>query len=88
MSERPKIHELKTDLEYYEQVRNYEKPFEVRRNDRGFRKNDYLLLRPYCRKTESYHSGHVLVKVISILDDPTYCKEGYITMGIRVLDTD
>jgi len=41
------IHELKTWPEYFEQVRNGNKPFEVRKNDRYFSEGDEVLLKEF-----------------------------------------
>jgi ASC-1-like (ASCH) protein len=43
------IHELKIDPEYFAAVRNGEKQFELRRNDRNFSIGDYLALNEYDR---------------------------------------
>lgn len=76
------IHELKIKKEYFEAVANYEKTFEVRRNDRDFRVGDYLGLNEF---DEVGHTGRsLLCQVVYILDDAAYCKEGYIVMGIKV----
>lgn len=37
-------HELKTETEYYQAVNRGEKSFEVRKNDRGFKKYDMVTL--------------------------------------------
>lgn len=39
-------HTLKTNQEYWDAVRNGDKTFEARRNDRGFQKGDRLVLLP------------------------------------------
>lgn len=75
-------HELKTNPLYFEAVRNGTKTFEVRRNDRGFKVGDRLLLREYDRIREEYGYGVFQVKVAYILDDPVYCKDGYVVLGI------
>ena len=48
------IHELKTCPEYFEQVRNGNKPFEVRKNDRYFSEGDEVLLTVNICKTKRY----------------------------------
>lgn len=48
-----KMHELKVEHEYMDALKNGEKTFEVRRDDRGFQKGDRLRLCRYgkCRST-------------------------------------
>lgn len=48
------MHELKTWPPYFEAVAKGEKTFEVRKNDRGFRRGDVLCLREWDPKTEKY----------------------------------
>lgn len=50
-------HNLKIRPEYFEAVKNGQKMFELRRDDRGFSVNDTLLLREW---SESGYSGRTL----------------------------
>ncbi len=81
----PKVHELKCDIIHLLAIIRGEKPFEIRRNDRNFSKNDFLYLREYCRQRNCYGPSWVMVQVTGLLDDPIYCKQNYVTMGIKVL---
>lgn len=45
--EKPMIHELKVWPEFFDALANQTKNFEVRKNDRGFRVRDELLLKEY-----------------------------------------
>ena len=47
-----KTHELKTDRLYFQSTLDGEKLFEIRKNDRDFKKGDTVILR------ETVHSGH------------------------------
>lgn len=44
-------HELKTTQPFFERVWTGEKPFELRRNDRGYQVGDLLILREYVPPT-------------------------------------
>ena len=75
------VHYLKILPEYFELVKIGKKTFEVRKNDRGFKEGDCLLLREWNIK--HYTGRQQACEVIYILDNKEYCKEGYIIMGIR-----
>lgn len=79
------IHELKIKPQYYEDVKNGLKLFEVRKNDRDFKLGDILMLNE-CSLDDSgagTYSGRALkVGVTYLLNDPEYCKEGYVILGI------
>ncbi len=78
-----KIHEVKTLPEnFWPQVAGY-KPFEVRRNDRGYQPGDVLRQREYSPHHGGY-TGRVLDREITyVLDNPDYCKEGFVVLGLR-----
>ena len=79
-----KLHELKIMPEYFEATARGEKNFEVRFNDRNFAKGDILLLRKH---DGNYYTGHqITTEVTYLLDNPAYCKEGYVIMAIKRLE--
>ncbi len=49
-----KLHDLKVHEQYYRSLITGEKKFEIRKNDRGFRDGDMLLLREYDSDTGEY----------------------------------
>jgi hypothetical protein len=51
------IHELKTWPEFFKQTRNGRKRFELRRNDRGYKVGDELLLKEWNPPPEVHVSG-------------------------------
>ena len=76
-----KQHELKILPEYFEAIVKGEKNFEVRFNDRNFAKGDILLLREHDGKC--YTGRQITTEVTYLLDNPAYCKEGYVIMAIK-----
>lgn len=81
------IHAVKTIPQYFEDVINGRKPFEVRKNDRDYRECDYIALNEYDpEKPEHTPNGYTgrsaLLKIRYILDNPEYCKEGYVVLGL------
>ncbi|MBE5922066.1 MAG: DUF3850 domain-containing protein [Lachnospiraceae bacterium] len=81
------IHQLKCKAEYFEQIADGRKTFEVRKNDRNFHVGDYLALnelKPHNKNAERLETGRsVLVRVHMMIDNPEYVKEGYVILGIE-----
>lgn len=76
-----KTHELKILPEYFEDVVSGRKTFEVRLNDRNYKVRDNLILREW--KDGAYTGRKITKRVIYLLDDPAYCKEGFVILGLR-----
>ena len=77
------IHALKQHPERFSDVISGKKLFEVRKNDRDYKVGDLLALNEYDPETKSYTGASCLVYVDYILDNPEYCKEGYVVMSIK-----
>lgn len=61
-----KIHELKLDTEYFDDVKSGLKTFEIRKNDRDFKVGDVLAL-------TAFESGHYIKKSSIIrMGNPVY----------------
>jgi ASC-1-like (ASCH) protein len=74
-------HYLKTLTEYFNAVESGIKTFEVRRNDRGFKVGDTLILQDWDGWERT---GRELIKKVTyVLDDSQYCKDGYVVLGIK-----
>ena len=69
--------------EYYRAIERKEKTFEVRRNDRNYQKYDVLHLQEWAG--DSYTGREITAEVTYILDNPDYCKEGYVVMSIKII---
>lgn len=89
-----KEHTLKTWSDYWDAVDRGEKPFEVRRDDRGFQKGDVLILRRMVRNTtygwiedRSYSDNRpkdIRRKITFILTGGQFGVEpGHVVMGLR-----
>ena len=81
------VHELKTWSKYFNLVKSDEKPFELRKNDRGFLAGHELLLREYNPETQTF-TGQTLHRRISYLlsgaDAEQFgLKPGYCIMGLN-----
>lgn len=73
-------HYLKIKPEYYQAIERGEKTFEVRFNDRDYKKYDVLHLQEWCGG--EYTGREIIADVSYLLDDPDYCKEGFVIMGL------
>lgn len=74
-------HGLKTIEPYFSDIWLGKKTFDVRFNDRNYKVGDILYLKRY----NTLPKKSITCQVIYILDDPTYIKEGYIIMGIKII---
>lgn len=84
------IHELKIEHKYFEDIRCCRKKFEIRRNDRNFLVGDFLALNELNEAADGYTGRSMICKVIYIVDDERFCKDGFVVMGInpfQVYDT-
>lgn len=83
------IHALKTEYQYFQDVIDGKKPFEVRCNDRNFMVGDFLALNELtshpCDETgEHLPTGRCcMVEVTYVLEDKRFVKDGYVVLGIR-----
>lgn len=71
-----KTHMLKIESQYLTDIINGDKRFEIRYNDRDFQKGDRIVFTSPEGKTLS-------VEITYILYDKRFCKENYVTMGIK-----
>ena len=76
------IHELKILPHFFREVISGRKTFEIRKNDRPFRKGDMLALNEYDAEKKDYTGNSCLVWIDYLLEGD-YCKEGYVTMAIK-----
>ena len=81
-----KTHKLKTSQPYFEHVRKGIKPFEIRKDDRGFETGDQLELMEYDPKSTSC-TGRVCQRQITyILKGGQFgIEKGFVAMGIEPL---
>lgn len=86
------VHQLKTVQPYFDDIWENGKNFEVRRNDRNFKVGDVLMLLEYdpskANDTGDGYTGMcITAKITYILNNPQYCKEGYVILGIEIVLT-
>jgi len=89
-------HHLKTWPEFFEGAADGRKPFEVRRDDRGYAVGDTLILQewepawdePYNEHPARYTGREVTRTVVYVLRGGQFgIEDGYVVMGIQDPDT-
>lgn len=74
-------HELKIQPEYFNAVLMGTKTFEIRKNDRGYKVGDMLILKEWVLGTRTYTGKELARKVTYITDYQQ--KPGYVVMAIE-----
>ena len=77
------IHDLKILPEWFNSVVSGVKTFEIRKDDRNYNPRDVLLLREWDGKA---YTGRTCKADVTMVLRGKYCREGYCTMSIRVLN--
>jgi hypothetical protein len=80
------IHELKTWSAYFQEMVDGNKPFELRKDDRGFQEGHKLLLREIDKTSKSYTGRELIFKIKYILKGEEAelfgLKKGYCILGL------
>jgi ASC-1-like (ASCH) protein len=77
-------HLLKILPEYFEEVVKGNKTFEVRKNDRGFKVGEILILAEYCTTMQSFTGRVIEKKVTYILEGGSFgVEKGFVVMGLQ-----
>lgn len=77
-------HELKTWPKYFQAICDGEKAFEYRKNDRGFKKGDELLLCEYEPDKQEYTGREVIAEITYVLENQMGVADGYAILSIKV----
>lgn len=77
-------HELKTHPEFFEEVFKGHKDFEVRKNDRNFQKDDFLVLQEWNPENKEYTGRSLARRVDYVLHGGQFgIEKGYVVMSIK-----
>ena len=80
------IHELKCWPEYFKEVKKGNKTFEVRKNDRNYRRRDILHLNEYDPELKTFTGDKVYTSVNYVLYGGAFgIQDGYVVMSIRLI---
>lgn len=84
------VHELKTWKEYFQPIASGDKPFELRKNDRGFLTGHQLLLREFDKDTNEYTGNILHCNITYVLQGKeAECfglKKGFCIMGLEIIN--
>ncbi|GAB3735043.1 DUF3850 domain-containing protein [Spirosoma lituiforme] len=78
-----KMHFLKTWVNEFDAVVDGRKRFELRKNDRGFKVGDILILAKYDRDAKKILPGFVCAPITYILESFPGIKTGYCVLGFQ-----
>lgn len=81
-----KEHEIKLSSEYFDDVKNGIKTFEIRKNDRDYNINDILVMREYTENKE-YTGRYLEAVIIYILNNESFLQKDYVALGIKSVPT-
>ena len=80
------VHELKSWPIYYQAVEDGIKPFEVRLNDRNYRRGDTVVLREYNECTDAFTGRSLTRRITYVLYGPELgIEDGYCVFGMEEL---
>lgn len=77
------VHKVKILPEFIDEVTTGKKPFELRKNDRGYKKGDILELCEWDGKEFTGYKRRTLITYV--LENYTGLEDGYCILGISVL---
>ena len=81
-----KLHVLKTDPIYFEQVWKGLKTSELRFNDREFKQSDSVLLREYIREGRTFTGRSVRASITYVTDYPAALRKGFVMLSLNAVN--
>lgn len=78
-------HTLKIIPEYFIPLERGIKNFEIRYNDRNYQVGDVIEFREYFPDVKEYSGEWIMAKIIYILDNQQFLREGYVALGLETL---
>lgn len=77
-----KVHELKTWPQFFQAILDESKPFEARKDDRGFEVGDDLRLREWSPDSKEYTGRTIVTGITYILRGTEHVAPGYCILGL------
>lgn len=79
------IHEIECLTQNFEDIVSGVKTFEILENDRNYRVGDYLAINELANNGIDTGKS-TLLRIDYMIDDPEYCKETMVVLGIQPCD--
>lgn len=76
-------HCLKVWPEYFTDLNNRDKNFEIRKNDREFKAGDYLILQEYDPETFLYTGKEIRREIVCLYNNAPGVFKNYVAMEIK-----
>jgi hypothetical protein len=83
-----KVHALKCWPEFFSAVLDGSKPFEIRKNDRGFEVGDTLLLQEWSPSKEEYTGRSLTARISYVLNTRPWVPRGTAALGLTDVKAD
>lgn len=80
-----KTHALKTWPYYFDASWRGLKPWEVRRNDRGFAAGDFLVLEEYDDHKKEYLGRQIGATIVEVFENLPGVADGYVLLTVKAL---
>ncbi|MDQ7794129.1 MAG: DUF3850 domain-containing protein [bacterium] len=78
-----RVHCLKTWPEFFKAMKRGRKRFDIRRDDRGFKVGDRLVLEEWDPSTQSYTGEGLIFRVTYCLRKQPWVPKGYVAMSVE-----
>lgn len=85
MSGEQKRHVMKCWPEYFQEVWDKNKPFEIRKDDRNIQAGDTILLKEWDKDKERFTGRAIECLASYVIRNNKFCKPGYCTIGLRYM---
>lgn len=79
-------HKIKCIEPYFTDIKEGKKQFELRRNDRDYKCDDFIELRQFDPIKVEFSGDYLLIQITYLMLNPAYLKEGYCAFGFRLLE--
>ena len=78
--QKKKVHDVKLGTTFFDDVKTGRKTFELRKNDRGYKEGDTIVLHEY--KDGTMTGRTIAKKIVYMLEDFTGLEDGYCILGL------
>ena len=77
------LHEVKTVNPFFNDQWDKKKNFVVRKNNRDYRVKDIFVSTEFNSEDRTFTERVIYSKIVYVLDNPDFCKEGFVILGLK-----